>query len=116
MEAYDGPRWSLIAQKLQRHGLAPMLIEIPTNPMFREMYSILIVNGVQLKRIRLDRGLFQGSLLSPMLFNVFLNDLLQSIHEEFFTVEKTRPAVMYADDLFLLWRIEAEAMSAEAEP
>jgi len=37
MEAYDGLRWSLLAQKLRRRGSAPMLVRIITNLMFREM-------------------------------------------------------------------------------
>jgi len=46
------------------------------------------------------RGLFQGSLPSTMLFNIFIDDLLQGIHEEFATAENTHPAVMYANNLF----------------
>lgn len=111
MEAYDTPKWNLLTQKLQRYGLPPMLLRIVVNLMFREMFSVLIVNGIQLKRIRLNKGLFQGSLLSPVLFNIFIDDLLQGIHQKFATAGNRFPAVMYADDLLLLWRTESEALS-----
>jgi len=45
MEAYGSPRWSLLTQKLQRYGLPPMSLKIIVNLMFREMYSVLTVNG-----------------------------------------------------------------------
>jgi len=102
MEAYDSPRWSLLVQKLQRYGLSPMLLKIVVNLMFREMYSVLIVNGTQLRKIRLNKGLFQGSLLSPVLFNIFIDDLLQGLYLKFTTADNMFPAVMYADDLLLL--------------
>jgi len=72
---------------------------------------VLIVNGTQLKMIRLNRGLFQGSLLSLVLFNIFINDLLQGIHQKFATAGNIFSAAMYADDLLLLWRTESEALS-----
>jgi hypothetical protein len=41
----------------------------------------------------------------------FIDDLLQGIHQEFATAGNKFPAVMYADDLLLLWRTESEALS-----
>jgi len=111
MEAYDSPRWSLLTQKLQCYGLPPILPRIVVNLILREMYSMLIVNGIQLKKIRLNKGLFHGSLLSPVLFNIFVDDLLQGLHQESATAGNKFPAVMYADHLLLLWRTESEALS-----
>jgi len=111
MEAYDGPKWSLLNQKLQRYGLLPILLKIIVRLEVRGMYSVLIVNGTQSKKIRLNRGLFEGSLLSPVLFNIFMDNLLQGIHQKFPTAGIMFPAVMYADDLLILWRTESEALA-----
>jgi len=46
-----------------------------------------------------------------MLFDVFIDDLLQGIHQEFATAGNMFPAVMYADALLLLWRTESEALA-----
>jgi len=74
MEAYDSPKWSLLNQKLQRYGLLPILLKIVVRLKVRGMYSVLIVNGTQSKKIRLNRGLFEGRLLSPVLFNIFIDE------------------------------------------
>jgi hypothetical protein len=108
--AYDSTRWRLLKEKLRKAGVGQMLLTIITNLMFKEMYSILVVNGDQVRRIRLCRGLFQGSLLSPILFNIFANDLLDGLYERFARSSNELPAVMYADDLILLWTTVEEAL------
>lgn len=109
-EAYDRTVWARLQEKLESKGFPSIMRRLIWSLMFTNMYSILIVNGRQQPRIRLNRGLFQGSLLSPMLFNVYVDDLLDELYEQTATQENRRPAAMYADDLLLLWRDPQEAL------
>jgi hypothetical protein len=109
-EAYDSPRWKQIQQKLTQYGVTPILVKIITNLMFKQMFSVLIVNGAQVQAVRMNKGLFQGSLLSPILFNIFIDDLLWGLHQRFSTQINRYPALMYADDLLLLWGGVEEAI------
>jgi len=46
-----------------------------------------------------------------IIFNTFMDDLLQGIHQKFATAGDMFPAVIYADDLLLLEQTESEALS-----
>ncbi len=50
--------------------------------LFDDNSSKLVINGATSQGIRNRRGLLQGSSLSPLLFNVFLDDLLQKLNQE----------------------------------
>lgn len=110
-EAYDSPSWIILQRKLEAQNLPPMLIRLVSRLMFTQMYAVLIVNGKQVREVRLNKGLFQGSLLSPMLFNIYINDLLEGIHSKFATAQNRHPAIMYADDLLLMWKDPTDAMN-----
>jgi len=110
-EAYDSPSWRILQRKLAAKNLPIMLIRLISRLMFTQMFAILIVNGKQTRKVRLNRGLFQGSLLSPILFNIYIDDLLEEIHEKFVTMENRHPAIMYADDLLLMWKNAEDALN-----
>jgi hypothetical protein len=109
-EAYDSPVWKVLLRKLTAQGLPIMVVRLISKLMFDQMYAILIVSGAQVQKIRLIKCLFQGSLLSPILFNIYINDLLQSIYENCATEENKYPASMYADDLLYSFKKPEEAM------
>jgi len=64
MEAYDSPRWSLLTHAAALR-LAANVTQDRRQSLFREMYSVLIVNGTQLKKIRLNRGIFNAVYCHP---------------------------------------------------
>jgi hypothetical protein len=66
--------------------------------LFVSCSSSVVVNGHLSPPIHRERGLFQGSLLSPWLFNVFIDDLAASIN-----CQSALPpyALLFADDIQL---------------
>ena len=52
------------------------------------------MNGIESDWINLKRGVPQGTILGPLLFNIYVNDLAK-------IVEKDCTVVQYADDTFL---------------
>ena len=50
--------------------------------LFLSTSSKVVVNGTQTESILLTRGLFQGSLLSPLLFDIFIDDLARLLNQD----------------------------------
>ena len=53
-----------------------------------------VLNGIETDWINLERGVPQGTILGPLLFNIYVNDLAK-------IVEKNCTVVQYADATFL---------------
>ena len=76
--AYDSvPIW-MVLDILWESQTAPSMVAL-MDALFTETYCHLQVNGVVTPLIRKFRGLFQGAVLSPLLFNVFLDPLLRAL-------------------------------------
>ena len=54
----------------------------------------VVLNGIESDWINLKRGVPQGTILGPLLFNIYVNDLAK-------IVEKDCTVVHFADDTFL---------------
>jgi len=68
--------------------------------MYRDISYSLIVHGCQTQKHHLTSGLLPGSPLSPILFNRFINSLLQSLN---WNIQPTFPsALFFADDGVLI--------------
>ena len=60
------------------------------------------IGGQMSRRIPMDRGLSQGSLLSPMFFNMFIDSLprvLRRKHPSFLLGNCRMSSLLYADDI-----------------
>ncbi|KAG0437489.1 Retrovirus-related Pol polyprotein from type-2 retrotransposable element R2DM [Dictyocoela muelleri] len=66
------------------------------------MYSILIKKSPQ-SWYKLLIGLPQGSIISPILFNVFIDDLI-----EFIPLNLKKNVLLYADDILIFTRTLSE--------
>jgi hypothetical protein len=76
--------------------------------MISNCVSFLIVNGNQIATpIERNQGVFQGSVLSPFLFNIFIDKLAQKINSLF----KIPVVLFFADDINIKARTYEEGQS-----
>ena len=64
----------------------------------------LLLNSYQtstdgINKVKINRGAPQGSIISPILFNIVINDLIKEVKEEFGEEQIT---LAYADDLLFI--------------
>jgi hypothetical protein len=98
-QAYDKVPLELLIRKLVNTGTPPVLVSLIISLFSRCSHQIL-VNGSPTEEVPVFSGLFQGSLLSPLLFLRYIDDLAERL------AEGSTPAVpnslLFADDLQLL--------------
>lgn len=101
-QAYDRVPIHLLLSKLANQGASPSIVSI-IRSLFTNCSSRIAVDGTLSQSFPRKRGLFQGSILSPWLFNVFIDDLSVRLN--------TGPLVtclLFADDI----QIQAESIDA----
>ena len=105
-KAFDSVCHHLLWQKLITIGLSSKLIKI-----FQSLYENaslqITVDGETSNPIYINRGVLQGESASPLLFNLFINDLVSYMKERNvrgvnINSEKDIALILYADDLVLL--------------
>ena len=77
-KAYDKVPIPRLLKKLYHRRIPINIIEI-IESLFTSCYTYIAVNGILTDPIPLEIGLFQGSILSPLLFNLFIDDLPQKL-------------------------------------
>jgi hypothetical protein len=99
--AYDRVPHQILLENLSKKGASKKIYNLIYSLMCRDLTSTVVINQSELpNRLVRRRGLFQGSILAPMLFNVFINPLAEALH----SLEGSRPIpldLFYADDLKL---------------
>ena len=71
--------------------------------MLKALYSSARISvDINDSSINVNRGVLQGSILSPFLFNLYINDLIEKIKEVAYEV------LAYADDIAILCSCEKE--------
>jgi hypothetical protein len=79
--------------------------------LFSGCSSSVIVNGVRSRLVNRKCGLLQGSILSPRLFNLYIDDLLHEVGRRATAAQRRNPAavLLIADDIKAQMDTRAEA-------
>jgi len=92
--AYDSVQWHCLAKKLTERNCPKQQLAIISSLMFQPCSMELYVNRTAVGQITSSRGLFQGSILSPGLFNIYIDDLCNQLNH-------ISPSLFFADDILL---------------
>jgi hypothetical protein len=84
MAAYDLVERSLLWEKLANKFNIPAELIVRLQQLFDYNESVLVINNKMSEPVANTRGLLQGSSLSPILFNFFIDDLIQNIERNRF--------------------------------
>jgi hypothetical protein len=105
--AYDSVPIDKLLVKLSTQGLDQYLIML-VESLLSNCSTTIAVNGTLTKEVKLEKGLFQGSLLSPILFDVFIDDLAASINIP--TCVGVPKCLLFADDILLTSSTKTEML------
>ena len=109
-KAYDRIDRSLLWHKLSRIGIDGKMLR-SLKSLYENVKCTVRVNGVHSEWFDVNTGLKQGCVLSPLLFNAFVNDLILAIKSLNCGVpvflESSISILLYADDIVLLSESEA---------
>jgi hypothetical protein len=98
-KANDRVPLELLVQKMKERDTPAGVMSLVIS-LFSRTAMRVAVNGELTERIETYRGLFQGSLLSPFLFLVFIDDLAETLSNE--STEKWPNNLLFPDDLELI--------------
>ena len=98
-DAYNRVNLQRLFQRLQELNCPPRTLSLIYGLMVHNTQNIIIVNQSKSEPIHRTRGLFQGSVISCLLFNVYIDPLLRKLNERFPTKSGMPSALLFADDL-----------------
>lgn len=113
-KAFDRILHSKLFEILRSRGLPECFIRVIKN-WYSKLYSRVKWNGSMSSSFRINLGIRQGGVLSPVLFNVYVDELICRLHKSDLGChigDLYVGCLMYADDLILLSAsiIELQAM------
>ena len=103
-KAYDRVNRSLLWKKLDRLGINGKMMNA-LKALYKNVKYCVRVNGRKSDWFDVECGLRQGCLVSPLLFNMYINDLVQEIKDLNVGVQiddELLCVLLYADDLCLI--------------
>jgi hypothetical protein len=105
-KAFDSVWHEGLFIKLQRIGITGHCFDVINN-MYTNAKICAKIDGIISKDFVIQRGVHQGSSLSPTLFNVFINDITENMTDiDSPIIDRTKnkkiSCLLYADDLILL--------------
>jgi len=110
-KAYDSVESSILVKTLRSYGFPESAITMINEIYKLGMGYIKCPLGIIKKAIVITRGVRQGDVLSPILFTIFINPLLEKIRKcgGGYVLEKwIIPFIVFADDLTLFARSKEE--------
>jgi hypothetical protein len=113
--AYDTVDRAHLWPKVQARGASQSTLRV-LQSLFEPCTARLVVNNKQSPAFWFARGIFQGTVLSPFLYTVFMDDLpplLRPVsHNAFWIEEQPHNSLLYADDIALIAASQAELQDA----
>jgi hypothetical protein len=109
-KAYDCIDRSLLFTKLQDLGINGQMYRALVS-LYKNVESCVRLNGLRTNWFAVNCGLKQGCLLSPLLFNLFINDLVTLITSLDMGIDigdEKLSILLYADDIVLLAETESD--------
>ena len=103
-KAYDAIDRTLLFTKLNHLGITGHMYNALSS-LYDSVQCCLRVNGLKTKWFTVNCGLKQGCNLSTLLFNLFINDLVDTINSTNIGIDidgESVAALLYADDLVML--------------
>ena len=99
-KAFDRVGHSALIRKLQSYGIQSKLLVLLENYLFNRKQKV-VLNGVTSTWKPIKSGVPQGSVLGPLLFLFFINDLPDNLicNPKFFADDVSLNAVMYDNDI-----------------
>ena len=103
--AFDRVFRKLVWAKMKsRFGIRGKLLRVIMD-LFTDITAKGIVNGLHTREVNISSGVLQGSVLGPVLFLLFIDDLLEELHgsvDGFPIANFVLSVLAYADDITLL--------------
>ena len=107
-KAYDHINRTLLFTKLQNMGIQGLFYE-NIKRLHESTYYMTKVKDGYLNPIKSQLGLLQGGILSPILFNLYIDDIKNSFDEKCDPInlyDEEVSHLLYADDLIILSKTE----------
>jgi hypothetical protein len=104
-KAYDSIIRALLWQKLRHMGICGRFFKSLQAIYLNTTNCVRINKGLHTEWFQVQNGLKQGCLLSPLLFNIYINDLAEDINslgKGIVCGDRMVSLLMYADDLVLI--------------
>jgi len=107
--AYDVTSCQHVMASLRRRGVPVLLLYLIRSLMFSNGFFRLVVNGSLSDSLPRDCGLPQGSPLSPIIFDMFIDPLLYELNG---SIDRLiPPCLFFADDGLLLCESRSEVLN-----
>jgi hypothetical protein len=103
-KAYDRINRSMLWKKLNKNGCPNRMLQA-LKVIYSNVECCVHVNGFDTKWFGLNTGLKQGCIISPVLFNMYINDLaseIKQLNKGIIINGECLSILMYADDICLI--------------